>query len=102
MMAAVEDYLALRRTAGFAMSNAEYLLRGFARFAAARGERHVRAATLIAWASQGPSVAQRCVFRAMPDRDFARCRTAFRADAGHDFGGSRTAFQLIPDSRGDV
>lgn len=59
MMAAVEDYLALRRTAGFAMSNAEYLLRGFARFAAARGEPHVRAATLIAWASQGPSVAQR-------------------------------------------
>lgn len=59
MMAAVNSYLALRRTAGFAMSNAEYLLRSFARFAAARGERHVRATTLIDWASQGPSVAQR-------------------------------------------
>jgi integrase/recombinase XerD len=59
MMAAVEAYLALRRTAGFAMSNAEYLLRSFARFAAARGERHVRATTLVHWASQGPSVAQR-------------------------------------------
>jgi integrase/recombinase XerD len=59
MMAAVEAYLALRRTAGFAMSNAEYLLRSFARFAAARGERHVRATTLIDWASQGRSVAQR-------------------------------------------
>jgi integrase/recombinase XerD len=59
MMAAVEAYLLLRRTAGFAMSNAEYLLRSFARFAAARGERHVRAPTLVDWASQGPSVAQR-------------------------------------------
>jgi integrase/recombinase XerD len=59
MMAAVEAYLALRRTAGFAMSNAEYLLCSFARYAAARGERHVRATTLVGWASQGPSVAQR-------------------------------------------
>ena len=59
MMAAVEAYLALRRTAGFAMSNAEYLLRSFASFAAARKERHVRSTTLIDWASQGPSVAQR-------------------------------------------
>jgi integrase len=59
MKAAVEAYLLLRRTAGFAMSNAEYLLRSFARFAAARGERHVRATTLVDWASQGPSVAQR-------------------------------------------
>ena len=59
MMTAVEAYLALRRTAGFAMSNAEYLLRSFARFAAARGQRHVRATTLIDWASQSPSLAQR-------------------------------------------
>lgn len=59
MMDAVEAYLALRRTAGFAMSNAQYLLLSFARFAVARGERHVRTTTLIDWASQGPSVAQR-------------------------------------------
>ena len=58
-MAAVEAYLALRRTAGFAMSNAEYLLRSFAKFATARGEGRVRTATLVDWASQGPSVAQR-------------------------------------------
>lgn len=58
-MAAVDDYLALRRTAGYAMSNAEYLLRSFARFAAFRGEGHVRTTTLIDWATQGPSVAQR-------------------------------------------
>jgi integrase len=59
MMAAVEAYLALRRSAGFAMSNAEYLLRSFARFAAARGEQYLRVTTLVDWASQGPSVAQR-------------------------------------------
>jgi len=61
MMATVEAYLALRRSAGFAMSNAECLLRSFARFAAARGEQHVRVTTLVDWASQGPSVAQRHV-----------------------------------------
>ena len=59
MMAAVEAYIALRRTTGFAMSNAEYLLRSFARFAVARGQRHVRTRTLVDWASLGPSVAQR-------------------------------------------
>jgi integrase/recombinase XerD len=59
MMAAVDAYLALRCTAGFAMSNAEYLLRSFARFAATRAERHVRATTLIDWASQSASFAQR-------------------------------------------
>lgn len=59
MMDAVEAYLCLRRTAGFAMSNVQYLLLSFARFAEARGEQHVRTTTLIDWASQGPSVAQR-------------------------------------------
>ena len=59
VMTAVEGYLALRRTVGFAMSNAEYLLRSFARFAAARREEHIRTATLIEWASQAGSVAQR-------------------------------------------
>lgn len=81
MMAAVEAYLDLRRTAGFAMSNAEYLLRSFARFAAARGERHVRATTLIDWASQGRSVAQRHA------RYQAVCKFASQLrleDPGHD------------------
>jgi integrase len=59
MMAAVERYLALRRTAGFVLSNAEYLLRSFARFAADRQEQHIRTATVIDWASQTVSVAQR-------------------------------------------
>jgi integrase/recombinase XerD len=59
MMPAIERYLALRRAAGFRLSNAEYLLESFARFAAARNETHVRAETAIAWAARGRSVAQR-------------------------------------------
>jgi integrase len=59
MIAAVENYLALRRTGGFVLSNAEYLLRSFATFAADRQEQHIRTATVIDWASQTGSVAQR-------------------------------------------
>jgi len=80
-MAAVDAYLALRRTAGFAMSNVEYLLRSFARFAAARGERHVRATTAIDWATQSPSVAQRHA------RHRAVCKFASESrleDTGHE------------------
>jgi hypothetical protein len=35
MIEAIEPYLALRRAAGFSISNTEYLLRSFARFAPA-------------------------------------------------------------------
>lgn len=59
MIAAVDNYLALRRTAGYVLSNAEYLLRSFAKFAADRQEQHIRTATVIDWASQTVSVAQR-------------------------------------------
>jgi integrase/recombinase XerD len=59
MIAAVENYLGLRRTAGFFLSNAEYLLGSFATFAADRQEQHIRTATVIDWASQAVSVAQR-------------------------------------------
>lgn len=59
MMAAVNAYLALRRAAGFDMSNAGFLLASFASFASERNEVHVSAETAIAWASRGPSVAQR-------------------------------------------
>lgn len=38
MMPAVESYLAARRAAGFTLSNVEFLLRSFARFAINRGE----------------------------------------------------------------
>ena len=59
MMAAVDHYLALRRRAGFALSNAEYLLRSFAAFAADCQQQHIRTAMVIDWASQTASVAQR-------------------------------------------
>ena len=59
MMLAVDGYLALGRAAGFELFNDEYLLASFARFAAGRGETHIRAETVIAWAALGPSVAQR-------------------------------------------
>ena len=59
MLNAIETYLALRRATGFAMLNAEYLLRSFAAFATERGQTHVHAQTAIEWAARGPSVAQR-------------------------------------------
>lgn len=59
MMAAIDKYLDLRRGAGFVLSNAQYLLRGLAKFAAERRERHIRTATVIDWASRAPSSAQR-------------------------------------------
>ena len=59
MIAAVESYLAVRRAAGFTLSNTEYLLRSFAAFAAERKQTHIRTATAIDWASQARSVAQR-------------------------------------------
>jgi len=59
LIAAVESYLAVRRAAGFTLSNAEYLLRSFAAFAIERKQLHVRTATAIDWASHAKSVAQR-------------------------------------------
>jgi len=59
MIRAIESYLAVRRSAGFALSNTEYLLHNFARFATERGETHVRTATAIDWATRSRSVAQR-------------------------------------------
>jgi len=59
MLDAIETYLALRRATGFAMSNAEYLLKSFATFAAERAQTHVQTQAAIDWAALGPSVAQR-------------------------------------------
>jgi integrase len=59
MLNAVESYLALRRATGFAMQNAECLLKSFAAFAAERGQTHVHTQTAIDWAARGPSIAQR-------------------------------------------
>ena len=59
MKDAIETYLALRRTLGFALSTTEYLLYSFARFAATQKQRYIRTETVIRWASQARSVAQR-------------------------------------------
>jgi integrase/recombinase XerD len=59
MMAAVESYLAVRRAAGYTLSNTGYLLRSFAIFAADQEQTHIHTATAIKWASQAGSVAQR-------------------------------------------
>ena len=59
MIAAIETYLAVRRAVGFALSNTEYLLRSFAAFATDQKQIHIRTATVIRWASQARSVAQR-------------------------------------------
>jgi len=59
LMKAVEDYLSVRRAAGFEMNDPEYLLRSFARFASKKGEDFVSGETVICWASQAPSPTQR-------------------------------------------
>lgn len=59
MLNVVETYLTLRRATGFAMQNAECLLKSFAAFAAERGQTHVHTQTAIAWAALGPSAQQR-------------------------------------------
>lgn len=59
MKDAVENYLRLRRSTGFALSNDECLLASFARFAGERNEAHIPTQTAIEWAAQGPSAAQR-------------------------------------------
>ena len=61
MITAIETYLAVRRAAGFTLSNTEYLLRSFANFATNQKQTHIRTATVIHWASQARSVAQRHV-----------------------------------------
>ena len=59
MLNSIETYLTLRRATGFAMRNAECLLKSFATFAAERGQTHVHVQTAIDWAALGPSVPQR-------------------------------------------
>ena len=61
LTAHVERYLALRQTLGFRLCKTARHLRAFARFAAARGETHIRAATAVAWAAEAPSPGARHV-----------------------------------------
>ena len=59
LMKKVDDYLALRRAAGYALEVPEYHLRNFARFATQREETLICTPTVIEWASQAPSLNQR-------------------------------------------
>jgi integrase/recombinase XerD len=50
-----ERYIALRRTLGFKLQKASRHLQSFARFAAERGETHIRTTTAAAWAAAAPT-----------------------------------------------
>lgn len=59
MLKSIDAFLALRRAVGFQLKTEEYLLHDFARWAAARGETHVRAQTAMEWAAAARSPWQR-------------------------------------------
>jgi len=56
---AVDDYLAVRRAAGFSLKTPEQYLHYFVRFASARGDTHVRTTSAIDWAAQAATEAER-------------------------------------------
>jgi integrase len=59
LTASIDAFLALRRAVGFQLETEEYLLHGFARWAAERGETHVRTQTATEWAAATRSPWQR-------------------------------------------
>lgn len=61
MMQLLDDYLTLRRAAGFKLRGAECRLRRFVRFAEDRGDTHVRVDTAVAWAGTAHSPHDRSV-----------------------------------------
>jgi integrase/recombinase XerD len=56
---AVQSYLSMRRSVGFAIRQASSRLESFAAYSDAREQHYVHAQTAIAWAAQGQSVPQR-------------------------------------------
>ncbi|MDC0935094.1 tyrosine-type recombinase/integrase [Pirellulales bacterium] len=68
-------YIELHRSLGFKFRSQAYLLRHFSRFAEARNESVVRSATVVAWASEAPSAAQRRL-RLLVVRRFAQALQA--------------------------
>jgi len=56
---AIDNYLKIRRVAGFELKVDAGLLRNFARFATERSETHVLRQSAIDWAAQAPSPSQR-------------------------------------------
>jgi len=69
LIADFERYLALRRSLGFKLEQTADYLESFARFAAVKGERHIRAQTAIEWAQTAPT----------PDSRYRRLRDVVRA-----------------------
>jgi integrase/recombinase XerD len=55
----LDNYMTLRRAAGFQLRVQEVLLRNFVKFAAERGEALVRTQTALDWAALAPSASQR-------------------------------------------
>jgi integrase/recombinase XerD len=93
----IERYLALRRSLGFKLEQASEYLSAFAGFAAARGERHIRAQTAIEWAQTAPTAGAR--YNRL--RDIARAaRFLHLEDAGHEIPPTgifaRSKNKLIP------
>lgn len=66
---AVDSYLAARRAVGFELRDHDGILHDFAAFAAAKGDRHVRSATVLEWVGQG---------NRSPLRNCIRLRTVVR------------------------
>ncbi len=56
---AVDDYLAVRRAAGFKLNTTERYLRYLVHFAHTRGDTHVRATSAIDWAAQAGTEVER-------------------------------------------
>lgn len=77
----VTHYVALHRAMGYKFRVQAYLLRHFARFAESRGESAVRTETVLAWATEAPTAAQRRS-RLLIVRRFARSMQA--EDAHHE------------------
>lgn len=59
LTAHVARYVSLRQAFGFTLRHVSRHLHAFARFAADRGDTHIRASTAVAWATEAPSPSAR-------------------------------------------
>jgi hypothetical protein len=81
LIAAATRYISLRQTLGFRLRELSLNLNAFARYAAGRGETHIRIATAVAWATAGCSLHSRYVRL----RDVARfARFLHTEDPAHE------------------
>jgi integrase/recombinase XerD len=59
LTAAIDSYIALRRSVGFKFVDEGYMLASYGRFAAARGDAHVRSESVLEWAVLASTPARR-------------------------------------------